>query len=373
MERRNRAMENLVMNEISEWAGKRVFLTGHTGFKGTWLCHLLAGHGALITGYSLPPTSSPNLFEASGAEGLLVESQIGDIRDKKHLISALNQAAPDIIIHLAAQPIVRKSYADPIETWETNVLGTANLLEAVRTFGKARAVVIATTDKCYENKGWHWGYRETDTLGGHDPYSASKAACEILVASYRKSFFEQSNTLVATARAGNVIGGGDWSQDRLIADAARAAEKSTPLVVRNPEATRPWQHVLDCLNGYLTLGTHLCNGNRSAASAYNFGPDARSNVTVRELLTELALHWPKVNWQSEHSEMHPHEAAFLHLDSSLARNELGWKARWSLETTIRNTALWYDGYYKNPASARKLMQSQIADFMVNSSLDQTKL
>jgi CDP-glucose 4,6-dehydratase len=344
--------------------GKRVFLTGHTGFKGSWAALLLNQLGCTVAGYALPPASRPSLFVLAGVEASLAAHTIGDIRDRPALAAALNSAAPDLVLHFAAQPIVRRSYAEPAETWDTNVMGTVNLLEAVRSSPSVRALVVVTTDKCYENRGWEWGYRETDRLGGHDPYSASKAATELAVQSHRRSFFAAGGPLIASARAGNVIGGGDWGEDRILADAARAATTGTPLVLRNPAATRPWQHVLDCLSGYLTLAAALLEGNAAAADAYNFGPDQADNVTVAALLEALAEHWPQLSWTQEAvGAPHPHEAAYLYLDSSRARRTLGWRPRWPLGIAAEKTAQWYRTAIEDAGAARSMTIDQIEDYL----------
>jgi CDP-glucose 4,6-dehydratase len=250
-------------------------------------------------------------------------------------------AKPELVFHLAAQPLVRRSYRAPLETWSTNVIGTANLLDACRNVEGLRAIVVVTTDKVYENNEWPWGYRENDVLGGHDPYSASKAAAELVVASYRKSFFSADNApLIASARAGNVIGGGDWSEDRLIPDIVRATSRGESVEIRSPSATRPWQHVLECLAGYLLLGQRLLAGDSAFADAWNFGPDLADNRTVQEVLCAMRAHWPRFSWHMGDS-MQPHEAGLLYLDSSKARSRLNWRPVWTLEEAIERTASWY--------------------------------
>ncbi|WP_291405709.1 CDP-glucose 4,6-dehydratase [Devosia sp.] len=348
---------------MANLAGRRVFLTGHTGFKGSWMVALLRHLGTEVFGYALQPSSTPNLAELAGIGDMLANETIADIRDAVALRQAVLNVQPDLVIHMAAQALVRPSYSDPIDTWSTNVMGTVNLLDAARNAKGIAGIVIVTTDKCYENRAWEWGYRETDALGGHDPYSASKAATELVAQSYRKSFFNDGGTLIATARAGNVIGGGDWSQDRLVADAARAAASRNALVVRNPDATRPWQHVLDCLSGYLTLGSALLAGKHDAATAYNFGPDPVDNVSVGQLLTGLSQHWPELRWQVERQEDAPHEAAFLYLDSSRARRDLQWKSRWGLDKALQQTAVWYRSVAQNSSVAPSLIASQIDEFL----------
>lgn len=343
------------------WRGKRVFLTGHTGFKGSWLSLLLEGLGAQVTGYALSPTTQPSLFELANVASGMRASHLADIRDAAPLLAAMQDAEPEIVLHLAAQPLVRTSYRDPVETWSTNVMGTVNVLETVRACPSVRAVLVVTTDKCYENREWAWGYRENDALGGYDPYSASKASAELVVASYRRAFLADKGVLVATARAGNVIGGGDWSEDRLIPDAARAVASGKQLVIRNPKATRPWQHVLEALSGYLLLLEHLLNGEADFATAFNFGPATEGNRTVQEVLDGLGKHWPELIWQHDPSQQ-PHEAGFLFLDTSLARSKLKWSSRWDFDTGIKQTANWYRQVMDNPELARAITLQQIITY-----------
>lgn len=350
------------MEVLSQYAGRRVFVTGHTGFKGSWLSLWLARAGARVSGYALAPYGELNMFTLADVARELEAHHVADIRDAGRLRDAMLQAAPEIVFHLAAQPLVRESYRSPAETWSTNVMGTVNVLDAVRACPSVRAVVVVTTDKCYENNEWLWGYRETDALGGHDPYSASKAGAELVVASYRRSFLAEGGQYVASARAGNVIGGGDWSVDRLIPDAARAVAGGQPLRIRNPEATRPWQHVLESLHGYLLLGNHLCGADAARyADAFNFGPAASDNRPVSEVLSGLRQNWPALHWEVDEvmRANSPHEAGYLYLDSAKAMRTLGWKPRWTLDRALAETASWYQSVIAAPDRARALTEAQI--------------
>jgi len=350
------------MEALAHYRGRRVFLTGHTGFKGAWLAMWLARAQASVTGYALAPATSPNLFTLADVASTLRHHHVGDIRDAAALQNAMRAAEPEIVFHLAAQPLVRESYRTPVDTWSTNVMGTINVLEAVRANPSVRAVVVVTTDKCYENREWLWGYRETDPLGGHDPYSASKAGVELVVSSYRRSFLAEAGQHMASARAGNVIGGGDWSPDRLIPDAARAAASGQALRIRHPEATRPWQHVLESLHGYLLLGARLMGENGHAfADAFNFGPSATDNLPVQAVLDGLRQHWPALRWEVDAAmrAAAPHEAGYLYLDSSKAMRTLGWQPRWTLERALAETAAWYRQVQASPAQARAVTEAQL--------------
>lgn len=356
-------LEMTVSSLSTAFAGRRVFVTGHTGFKGSWLAIWLARLGAQITGYALPPCTTPNLFTAANVENTLAAHVVGDIRDAASVKAAMQAASPEIVFHLAAQPLVRLSYREPAETWATNVMGTVHLLEAVRACPSVKAVVVITTDKCYDNKEWLWGYRENDPLGGSDPYSASKAGAELVVQSYRKSFFSQGDVLIASARAGNVIGGGDWSDDRLIPDAARAVAQNETLLIRNPSATRPWQHVLESLHGYLLLGARLLVRESAFAEAFNFGPDAADNLPVATVLEHLQTHWPELKWQMDpEATTAPHEAGFLYLDSNKARRLLDWKPIWELRTGLEKTAHWYRTVAQQSSMARTITEQQLDQF-----------
>lgn len=336
---RSRSLEVLAMKQFSDvYRGKRILLTGHTGFKGSWLALWLTEMGADVTGVSLPSETQPNHWDLLD---LKIDDHLTDIRDFEALSKIFEEKKPEMVFHLAAQPLVRRSYLDPLETWSTNVMGTANVLEASRHTPSVKAIVVITTDKCYANKEWSWGYREIDRLGGHDPYSASKAGAELVAASYRSAFLNiETSPLLATARAGNVIGGGDWSEDRLIPDLVRATANKKSLEIRSPNATRPWQHVLESLSGYLLLGQKLLERNEDFATPWNFGPESEGNRSVADILDKLSLQWADIRWHlTEKSQ--PHEATLLYLDSSKARSQLQWQPVWNIDTTLAKTAEWY--------------------------------
>jgi CDP-glucose 4,6-dehydratase len=323
------------------YRGLRVLVTGHTGFKGSWLSLWLQELGAEVAGVALAPDTEPNHWRLLGLD---IPDHRLDIRDAEGLTRIVAEFRPEVIFHLAAQPLVRRSYRDPLETWSTNVMGTVNLLDAARRAGGVKAIIAITTDKCYENREWPWGYRENDALGGHDPYSASKAAAEIAAASYRKAFFHGDGApLLATARAGNVIGGGDWSEDRLIPDLVRAVAANCSLEIRSPQATRPWQHVLESLSGYLLLGQNLLEGRKEFGAAWNFGPEPDGNRSVAEVLSRMGAHWPELAWHTT-ALPQPHEANLLYLDSAKARSRLGWQPIWPLPEALAATAAWYRRY-----------------------------
>jgi len=330
------------------WRGKRVFLTGHTGFKGSWLSIWLHALGAEVTGYALDPPTDPSLFSLAGVDGLLT-SIIADVRDCGRLQAEMANASAEIVIHMAAQPLVRDSYKIPVETYATNVMGTVHLLEAVRSCPSVRAVVNVTTDKVYENREWVWGYRENEPMGGYDPYSNSKGCSELVTAAYRSSYFNpltygRHGVAVATARAGNVIGGGDWATDRLIPDIIKSILSGAPVQIRNPHAIRPWQHVLEPLSGYLLLAERLFTGGTRYAEGWNFGPAEEDARTVEWLVERLCAMWGEgAAFEVDRGE-HPHEAHYLKLDCSKARSELGWSPRWGLETALQSIIEWTQAY-----------------------------
>lgn len=326
------------------WKGKKVFLTGHTGFKGSWLSIWLHSLGAVVKGYALDPSTTPSLYEIAGVDSL-VESDIKDIRDYSALSSSILEFSPDIVFHMAAQPLVRESYEEPLKTYQTNVLGTANLLEAVRSCPSVRAVVNITTDKCYENNEWVWGYKETDPMGGRDPYSSSKGCSELVTASYRDSYLKAAKIGVATARAGNVIGGGDWAKDRLIPDILRAFEESRPVIIRNPNATRPWQHVLEPLSGYIMLAHHLFIDPDKFSEGWNFGPYDSDVWRVESILDRMTTLWPGSSWSIVESAKY-HEAMLLKLDISKVVAILGWRPTWDLATALEKIISWHKCWIK---------------------------
>ncbi|MFN0066133.1 MAG: CDP-glucose 4,6-dehydratase [Limisphaerales bacterium] len=347
---------------FAAYRGRRVLVTGHTGFKGSWLCEWLLALGAEVTGLALAPDTNPSLFEQLGL-GRRMNSILGDIRNEGGVRRLVLETRPDRVFHLAAQPLVRRSYREPVLTWQTNVLGTIHLLEALRELTNPCVAVIVTTDKCYENREWVHGYREEDPLGGHDPYSSSKAGAEIAVAAWRRSYFKDSPVRLATARAGNVIGGGDWSEDRIFPDIIRALSRRQPVRVRNPRATRPWQHVLEPLGGYLTLAARLAvapAGQGALASAFNFGPGHEANRTVRELVEEVLRHWPG-QWQDASDPNAVHEAGLLQLSSDRAAALLGWSPVWGFAEAVRETVRWHHDA-QDPDRVAALTRDQIAAY-----------
>jgi len=350
----------------SFWKSKKVFLTGHTGFKGAWLSLWLSSMGAKVTGFSLSPKTFPNLYEVLGINRLIISSVIGDITDLGCLQKAMNASDPDIVIHMAAQPLVRYSYSHPVETYATNVLGTVHLLEATRLNKSIRATIIITTDKCYENKEWVWSYRENESMGGVDPYSSSKGCAELVTSAYRESFFSvksfhEHQNAIASARAGNVIGGGDWSNDRLVPDAIMAFERDVPLIIRNPNATRPWQHVLEPLSGYLVLAESLYEKGPDYVGAWNFGPEDKDVKTVKDVIDLISEGWgSNSNWQKGSSD-NLHEAQLLKLDCSKANFYLDWRSKWSVNKAIEKILDWQRAY-KSKIDMQMFSLSQISSY-----------
>ena len=347
------------------WKNKRVFITGHTGFKGSWLCLWLQQLGAEVTGYALEPPTTPSLFDLTGMSGT-IHHITGDVRNLDSLRAAIAGASPEVVIHMAAQPLVRDSYKLPVETYEINVMGTVNLLEAVRSCPGVRAVINVTTDKCYENKEWLWGYRENEPFGGYDPYSNSKACSELVTAAYRNSYFnlqdyERHGVAVASARAGNVIGGGDWATDRLICDCVRGLLAKEQIMLRNPQAIRPWQHVLEPLSGYLKLAEKLCTEGPSFAEGWNFGPNDNDARPVEWLVERLCTLWDKEAGYEVDSSVQLHEAHYLKLDCSKAKARLGWQPIWNLDKALITIVEWTKAY-QNGKDVRKVCLTQIADY-----------
>jgi len=339
-------METMAINNLfgGEYKNRRVLVTGHTGFKGSWLSYWLWQMGAKVSGISLEPPTQPNHFDLLKFEMI---SYIQDINDFEKTNLILKKVNPEIIFHLAAQPLVRLSYKEPLSTMSTNIIGTANILESARQLPDLKAIVIITSDKCYDNKEWLWGYRENEAMGGKDPYSASKGCSELITTAYRNSFFkEQGSALIASARAGNVIGGGDWAKDRILTDIVSSASGSKSVYLRSPNATRPWQYVLEPLSGYLALGWHLLEGKQSTADAWNFGPTNEGNVTVMDLVIESSKHWDKIKFDFDRGA-HPHEAGFLMLDSSKSTKLLQWSPVWDFGHTVKNTINWYKSFYES--------------------------
>lgn len=345
------------------WEGKKVFLTGHTGFKGSWLTYWLNSMGAKVYGYALAPNTSPAIFDLLNLSKLMVKSDYSDIRDFKKLSEAISNFQPEIVIHMAAQPLVRYSYSNPLETYQVNAMGTANILEVLKKVSSVKATVIVTSDKCYENFGHPISSKEDDPMGGYDPYSSSKGCAELITRAYSLSFFSDSDNCnsIASARAGNVIGGGDWSEDRLIPDAIRSFEKEEALLIRNPNAIRPWQHVLEPLSGYLLLAQALYERGRVFSSGWNFGPDDVDARSVQEVVEIFVKKWrKKASWQQDFSTQ-PHEAAFLRLDCTKAKQELGWKPKWDLETALEKVVAWHEVLMRN-RDMQSITESQINEY-----------
>jgi CDP-glucose 4,6-dehydratase len=324
------------------WQGKHVFLTGHTGFKGSWMALWLHSLGAIVKGYALAPPTTPSLFDEAKV-GLIIDSQIGDIRDQDALYECMTTFNPDILIHMAAQSLVRYSYDMPIETYEVNVIGSAKVLEVARSCKKLKVIINITTDKCYENDGRTQGYKESAPMGGYDPYSSSKGCAELVTSAYRRSFLQKQGIGLASVRAGNVIGGGDWANDRLIPDILRSFEKNKPVVIRNPKATRPWQHVLEPLSGYLVLAQQMYNNQYKYAEGWNFGPNKENVKQVDWILNNMIDKWPGSSWELD-SSSNPHEADFLQLDILKAESKLGWKPVWELSRTLEKIIVWHKAW-----------------------------
>ncbi len=341
-----------------QFHGKRVLVTGHTGFKGVWLSQWLEMMGAQVFGVALEPETHPNHFSHIFWSSL---SDIRhDIRDGKGLKNIVNEVKPEVVFHMAAQSLVRPSYDDPVYTYETNVMGTLHLLQALRDVGATKACLIITSDKCYENKETTDGYVESDAMGGYDPYSSSKGCAEILTASYRRSYFSDGDLLLATVRAGNVIGGGDWSRDRLLPDLLSNAFRGETVLIRNPEAVRPWQHVLEAIHGYLKLTSGLLQGNRKWATGWNFGPDKKDCVSVRSIVESVRSHCPELKFEMADKKEGPHEAGLLFLDTSKAQTDLGWRPHWALSEGLKRTVEWYEAWYKKQ---KVTTQKQIEDYI----------
>ncbi len=355
----------VIMMDLNFYNGKTVLVTGHTGFKGSWMCKVLAMYGADVVGYSLNPPTDPSLFEAAGI-GAGITSVIGDIRDLKKLSGTMQAYRPEIVIHMAAQPIVRESYTDPVYTYETNVMGTVNVCESIRQCDSVKSFVNVTTDKVYRNNEWVWGYRETDALDGYDPYSNSKSCSELVTSSYTKSFLKAKGVAVSTCRAGNVIGGGDFAKDRIIPDCIRAMEKGTEIIVRNPYSTRPYQHVLEPVAAYLTLAA-MQYEDPDLADSYNVGPEDSDCVSTGSLVELFCEKWGEgASWRNISEENAPHEASFLKLDCSRIRHVLGWKPHWHIDMAVEKVVEWSKAYLDgNDASA--IMEKQIIEYMKGNS------
>jgi CDP-glucose 4,6-dehydratase len=350
-------VEGVVLNPQGAFAGLPVLVTGHTGFKGSWLALWLHRLGAKVSGFALPPPTEPSNFYASRVGELLEHHVVGDVRERDAVHAAVEQTKPRVLFHLAAQPIVRESYETPYETFDVNVMGTAAVLEAVRRRGAPCVVVVVTSDKCYENQEQLWGYRETDPMGGRDPYSASKGATELVVASYRRAFFapdalDRHGVCVASARAGNVIGGGDWAKDRLVVDCMRALSRSEPVIVRNPTSVRPWQHVLEPLGGYLHLAAEmLARPSATVAAGWNFGPSIADCVPAERLVAEVCRAWGDGRWEVRAPAHAPHEAGLLRLNIEKAQTVLGWQPRWRVSEAVARTVSWYRAFYERPGAS----------------------
>jgi CDP-glucose 4,6-dehydratase len=353
-------MEDLDLISKDFWKNKRVFLTGHTGFKGGWLSLWLSSLGSVVKGYALDPPTTPSLFNEAKIDKL-IDSRIGDIRDQETLHKSIVEFAPDILIHMAAQPLVRHSYVAPIDTYDINIIGTAKVLEAARSCTNLKAILNITTDKCYENDGRITGYVETDSMGGHDPYSSSKGCAELVTSAYKRSFLQNQGVGLASVRAGNVIGGGDWASDRLIPDILRSFEKGESVVIRNPKSTRPWQHVLEPLSGYLILAQKLYKDRELYAEGWNFGPDEQDVRPVSWILDRMIAQWPNSSWQLD-NKPNPHEASCLKLDITKAKSKLGWQPIWSLSHALDRIIFWHKSWL-NKEDMRAICLTEIKEYM----------
>lgn len=347
------------------YGGSRVFVTGHTGFKGSWLSAWLDELGATVIGYALDPPTEPSLFERAGIERRLATHHIDDVADVDTLTRTMRETKPEFVFHLAAQPLVRASYSDPRSTFETNVMGTVHVLEAIRATPSVRSAVVVTSDKCYENHEWEYAYRENDAMGGHDPYSSSKGCAELVCSAYRRSFMARPDSPgLATARAGNVIGGGDWATDRILPDCARALSQGQPVQVRNPAAIRPWQHVLESLSGYLWLGSRLAEEPRRFSQGWNFGPADGETWPVSALVEKFVAEWGGGDWRApEHPSEQLHEAGYLRLDASKAVSLLRWRPVWATDAAVTATARWYRRCEEDPSAAIGLVREDIAEYV----------
>ena len=358
----------LIMSGINVkfWAGKRVLMTGHTGFKGSWLSLWLQSMGAELHGFALSPPTAPALFEEAGVgEGMA--STLGDIRDYSTVLAAMKVCRPDVIFHLAAQPLVRYSYQAPVETYATNIMGTVHVLEAARQVGSARAIINVTTDKCYENKEWLWGYRENEAMGGRDPYSSAKGCAELVTNAYRCSYFMDGGAALASVRAGNVIGGGDWALDRLVPDIIRAFQERRPAIIRNPCAIRPWQHVLEPLSGYMILAERLFDTGQTFAEGWNFGPNEEDARSVQWVVEQLAATWGEdASWQLDDAQ-HPHEANYLKLDISKAKSLLCWKPQWNIMQALEKIVVWHRTWNEG-GDVKRACLNQIEEYQASLSL-----
>ncbi|MCR4431959.1 MAG: CDP-glucose 4,6-dehydratase [Tepidanaerobacteraceae bacterium] len=350
-------------NKLSLYKNKKVLITGHTGFKGSWLAFWLKNIGAEVLGYSLEPPTNPNLFTILSLDKQ-IHHVIGDIRDEEKLFKVFVKYKPDIVFHLAAQPLVRLSYKKPKLTYETNIIGTVNLYEVVRKTNSVKVIITITTDKCYENKEWIYGYKENDPMGGHDPYSSSKGCVELITSAYRNSYFNKMGIALSSARAGNVIGGGDWAEDRLIPDCIKSLSQSKEVVIRNPSAIRPWQHVLEPLAGYLWLGALMLQDGERYSSGWNFGPNDEDILTVEEVIKTAIANWGKGDYVIDKSE-HPHEAKLLKLDISKARFNLKWKPVYNVYEAIEKTINWYKAYYNGKTNMKAYTEYQIKEYIEN--------